>query len=167
MWVLIGVLSVIVYTDLRYYRIPNICILLGMAAAVAGYLYTGRLELILVSLVTSGIVFICFYPFYVMGGLGAGDVKLFMLMACYIRGEGLLHYITVTMLIAALLSAVKIFLYKESRDRLIYFAGYVRKVFITGVADEYKVDKGDSRCLIRMAVPAYISLIMMCFGVYA
>ena len=31
----------------------------------------------------SAVVFVAFYPFYLMGALGAGDVKLFMMMGCY------------------------------------------------------------------------------------
>ena len=111
-------------------------------------------------------IFLSFYPFYLMGGIGAGDIKLFMMTGCYIRGEALLHYMLVTMLIAAGFSALKMLVYTESRERLFYLARYIKKVVLTGAIDEYHIDRTKKKCVIRLSIPALISLILMCAGLY-
>ncbi len=44
---------------------------------------------------------------------------------------------------------------------------YLRKVVMTGVVDQYQIDRAQKRCVVRLSIPAFISLIMMCAGVYA
>ena len=38
---------------------------------------------------------------------------------------------------------------------------------MTGVVDQYQIDRAQKRCVVRLSIPAFISLIMMCAGVYA
>lgn len=165
MGILIGVFCVAVFADWRSYRIPNPCILAGAAAGLImtgmSYSAAGVLE----SLADMLIIFIAFYPFYLLGGIGAGDVKLFMMTGCYIRGEMLLHYMIVTMLAAAALSVMKMTVFAESRERLVYLGRYLRKVALTGAIDEYRIDKSQKRSVIRLSIPALISLIIFYTGV--
>lgn len=160
MGILIGVFSIAVYTDWRSYRIPNWCILIGMAAGLImtamSYSVLGVVE----SVIDMFIIFSSFYPFYLLGGIGAGDVKLFMLTGCYIRGEALLHYLLTTMVIAAVISMIKMILFAESRERLFYLGRYLRKVALTGAVDEYEIDKAQKKSVIRLSIPALISLVL-------
>lgn len=112
------------------------------------------------------IVFLSFYPFYLLGGIGAGDIKLFMMTGCYIRGDALVHYLLVTMLAAAAASILKMLVYAESRERLLYLLRYMKKVALTGVMDEYQIDRTRKKCVIRLSIPAFISLVLMCAGAY-
>lgn len=166
MGILIGVFCVAIFTDWRFYRIPNICILAGMAAGLimtyVSYSGTGLLGVLAAVIV----IFMAFYPFYLLGALGAGDVKLFMMMCCWLREEALFHYMLVTMLTAAAVSVTKMVLYPESRERLFYLVRYVRKMALTGVVDDYETDMAQKRCVVRLSVPAFISLLLMCAGVY-
>ena len=111
-------------------------------------------------------VFLFLYPFYLLGALGAGDIKLFMMTACYVRGEQLMCYLLVSMILAALMSIFKMILYTESRARLFYLGRYVKKVILTGVIDTYQVDKTQRKSVIRLSIPAFISLLLMCVGIY-
>lgn len=170
MGILIGVFCVAIFMDWRYYKIPNTCILAGMTAglimAYRSQSVTGLLE----TFSAAAVVFLVFYPLYLLGALGAGDVKLFMMMGCYrsyMETDGLIHYMLVTMLIAAAVSAVKMILYAESRERLFYLGRYLRKVAVTGAIDSYQIDKTQKRCVVRLSIPAFLSLILMCAGVYA
>jgi hypothetical protein len=86
--------------------------------------------------------------------------------AFYIPYESLFHYLLVTMLIGAAIAIGKMLMFSQSRERLFYLGRYIRKVVLTGTIDEYEVDKSDRRSLIRMSVPAFISLILMCMGLY-
>lgn len=166
MGILICVFCVAIFTDWRCYRIPNLCIIIGAAAGLimtfVSYSFAGLLS----SIVGVLIVFMAFYPFYLMGGIGAGDIKLFMMAGCYIRGDELLLYMLVTMTVAAVWSGIKMLVYAESRERLFYLGRYIRKAVLTGAVDEYQTDKTQKRCVIRLSIPAFISLVLMVMGVY-
>jgi hypothetical protein len=71
------------------------------------------------------------------------------------------------MIIAAAISIVKLIVFREARERFIYLGQYIRKIILTRAVGDYKVDKGNKRALIRIAVPAFISLLLMYSGVYA
>ena len=167
MGILIGVFSVAIFTDWRCYRIPNICIGIGAVAGLimtyVSYSFAG----ILAALASMLIVFMAFYPFYLLGGIGAGDVKLFMMVGCYMKQDVLLRYLFVTMALAAVWSVVKMLVYAESRERLFYLGRYIRKAVLTGTIDEYQIDKTQKRCVIRLSIPAFISLLLMYYmGAY-
>lgn len=65
--------------DLRTRRIPNLLTLGGAVAALAYWLVVGGLSGLGVSAAGWGAGLFVFLPFFLLGGLGAGDVKL---MAC-------------------------------------------------------------------------------------
>ena len=166
MIILIGVFCVAVYMDLRFYRIPNLCILAGIISGLIMTCVSYSIIEMLAACMVMVMIFAVFYPFYLMGGLGAGDVKLLMMTGCFIQCGRILQYLLVTFLVAAVISTAKIVLFRESRERILYFGRYLKKVVLTGVVDSYMVDRTNKRCVIRLSVPAFVSLIMMCMGVY-
>lgn len=166
MGILIGVFCVVIFMDWRFYRIPNICIAIGMAAGLILTGVNGSVAKLIVLVGEMTVIFLFLYPFYLLKTLGAGDIKLFMMTACYIRGEQLLRYLFVSMFLAALISIFKMVLYNESRERLFYLGRYVRKVSLTGMIDTYQVDKTQKRSMIRLSVPAFLSLLLLCVGIY-
>lgn len=166
MGILIGVFSVAIFTDWRFYRIPNVCV---GAGALAGLIMTFVSDSVLglaAAAASMVIIFLAFYPFYLLGGVGAGDIKLFMMVGCYMRGDALVHYLLVTMLMAAVCSILKMLAYKESRERLFYLMRYIKKAVLTGAMDEYQIDRTQKKCVIRLSIPAFVSLILMCAGAY-
>ncbi|MDE6363436.1 MAG: A24 family peptidase [Lachnospiraceae bacterium] len=169
MGILIGVFSAAVFMDWRFYRIPNVCIAAGMAHGMIltymSFSWTGVVRVLGVM----AVLFMVFYPFYLLGALGAGDVKLFMMMGCFhplMEKDGLLHYMLVTMALAAIRSVMKMAVYPECRERLFYLARYVRKAVLTGTVDSYEIDKTQTRCVVRLSIPAFLSLLLMSAGVY-
>ncbi len=166
MGILIGVFSVAIFTDWRFYRIPNVCV---GAGALAGLIMTFVSDSVLglaAAAASMVIIFLAFYPFYLLGGVGAGDIKLFMMVGCYMKGDALVHYLLVTMLMAAVCSILKMLAYKESRERLFYLMRYIKKAVLTGAMDEYQIDRTQKKCVIRLSIPAFVSLILMCAGAY-
>lgn len=163
MGILIGVLVLVTITDLRSYRIPNICILIGMTGGFYMTYSSHSFEGILTSLGQMLLIFMAFYPFYLLKGIGAGDVKLLMMTAAYIQNMVLFNYIFMTMLIAAVISVVKMICFSQSRERLFYMFRYIRKAALTGAIDEYKVDTTNKKSLIRLSVPALLSMLLLIF----
>ncbi len=166
MGILIGVFSVAIFTDWRFYRIPNVCV---GAGALTGLIMTFVSDSALglaAAAASMVIIFLAFYPFYLLGGVGAGDIKLFMMVGCYMKGDAMVHYLLVTMLMAAVCSILKMLAYKESRERLFYLMRYIKKAVLTGAMDEYQIDRTQKKCVIRLSIPAFVSLILMCAGAY-
>lgn len=163
---LIGVFCAVIFMDLRFYKIPNLCIAAGMASGLIGTYADCSVAGLAGVAAGMFVVFMAFYPFYLLGGIGAGDVKLFMMMCCHLQGERLMRYLLVTMILAAVLAAVKMAWYAESRQRLCYLGRYLRKAVLTGCIDEYMIDKEEKKCVIRLSIPAFASLLLLCAGCY-
>ena len=69
------------FADLKTDRIPNGFLLLGMIIGVSGSILSGRnLSDILASVL---LAFLLMYPLYMIGALGAGDVKLFVMIGSF------------------------------------------------------------------------------------
>ena len=166
MGILIGVFCVAVCMDLRCYKIPNLCILVGIVSGLIMTCMSHSVVEMLGACIAMIIIFLAFYPFYLIGGLGAGDIKLFMMTACFIQEKRLITYLFVTFALAAVISATKILFFRESRQRLFYLGQYLKKAALTGSIDNYIVDKKNEKCVIRLSIPAFMSLLIMCFGIY-
>ena len=92
-----------------------------------------------------------------------------VMMGCYqalIGTDGLIQYMFFTMMLAAISSIIKMIVYTQSRERLLYLVRYLRKAILTGAVDAYEIDKTQRRCVVRLSIPAFISFILMCIGVY-
>lgn len=166
MAILMCIFCAAAYMDLRFYKIPNLCILTGILSGLimtyASYSFAG----VFAAGVSAAGIFAIFYPFYLMGGIGAGDVKLLMMTGFFMHDARLLiKYLLVTFALAAVISIVKMLLFAESKERLLYLGRYLRKAALTGSIDEYKVDKENKKCVIRLSIPALVSLALMWAGI--
>ena len=111
------------------------------------------------TLIQMAVVFAAFYPFYLLRGMGAGDVKLFMLLGSYLPKEQLITCIVAAMLIAGAASVVKILFSKQCRQHLKDMFLYIRKIVITGAAnDEMPIAK--KTAVIRLALPVLCSVLL-------
>lgn len=104
-----GILFAASYFDWRTEKIPNRLILLGLLPVMGALLQSRDLQEICWQLVSMvGVILIC-WPFYLMRGLGAGDVKLLALIGGV---EGLSNVFSVSVIafsLAGLFSLAKIF----------------------------------------------------------
>ncbi len=124
--------------DYRERRIPNYLIL-GMAVSGAGWrLYQERAPGAFWYLGQAVLVMAVLYPFFKTGGLGAGDVKLLGMTAGYLPAEKILGFLFCSLLVAAMISLVKILKKTDRRVR--------RGVCLSG--------------------PVFVSILMFLGGVY-
>jgi prepilin peptidase CpaA len=87
--VLLAMLAVAVVTDLRERRIPNIVTIPGLLAGlVIGAFIEGGIPA--PALLGAFLAFVVTIPFHALGGLGAGDVKLFTAVGAFVGPGGLL-----------------------------------------------------------------------------
>lgn len=149
--------------DLWQYRIPNLCIICGLAGKLLLCIQKEPENLWKI-LIQIAVVFCFFYPFYLLKGLGAGDIKLFMMMAAYLTQDKLIKSLLLTFMLAAVVSVIKMIANSDCRRRLFYFFGYLRKLLLTGAIDTYEVDKTKKNTVIRLALPAFFSVVWICAG---
>jgi prepilin peptidase CpaA len=93
---LIVVLLTAVVTDLRSYRIPNWLTVPAMACGLLIHTLLNGQSGLIMSLEGLGLGLGLFLVFYVMGGMGAGDVKLMAAVGSILGPEGVLAAAVVT-----------------------------------------------------------------------
>lgn len=165
MVILICVLLIAVIVDITSYRIPNMCITIGILTGLIRAFALGGIEMVLRAAGLTLIVFALGYPFYMMRGIGAGDVKLLMVIACYLPKEELEVCVVATMVIAGLVAITKMVIYRDSRERLQYLFCYLRKLIWCQAADVYEVDRKNKNCVIRLSIPMLCSVLLQVGGI--
>jgi len=104
------------YYDYRYRRIPNILLLMML---ITGLLWSfwnrgiGGMFLLAMAVV---LPMVLLYPFFKIGALGAGDVKLFGVCSGYLSLDRILYFLFFSMLIAALFSLIKLMVTRNIKE---------------------------------------------------
>ncbi len=109
-----------VFTDLFKDRIFNALVVPAMATGVISSILQGY-DRFFESLSAVGAAFLILLPVYLLKGIAAGDVKLFMSAASFLSVSDTLSCILISFLIAAVISVAVIIL-KRNRQKTIHFA---------------------------------------------
>lgn len=148
-------------------KIPN---WLAAAMALAGVLYRFWCQgLIGVPwfLAEALLVMALLYPLFQIGALGAGDVKLFGVAAGYLPFRKVFLFSFVSMLIAAMISLVKLIRGKLFRERLGIFFHYLREVADKGALLPYPTEGSAGRnAKVCLSGPVLLSLLLYLGGVW-
>ena len=155
--------------DLKTDRIPNGFIFLGIVIGVTGSFLFGRsiLEL-LVSVLPA---FFLMYPLFKTGVLGAGDVKLFVMIASFLPVREFMSILAGAFAIGAVFSLGKLITERNGRERFQYFFSYLCDVRRTGHWKIYGEDlKQDYHTYcknkIHFAVPILFSAVCRMGGLF-
>lgn len=148
-------------------KIPN---WLAAAMALAGILFRlwcqgliGVPWFLAQALVVMGVL----YPLFRIGALGAGDVKLFGVTAGYLPFRKIFLFSFVSMLIAAMISLVKLIRGKLFRERLGIFFHYVREVADKGALLPYPTgESAGGNAKVCLSGPVLLSLLLYLGGVW-
>ena len=181
-YALLFLLALACYFDYHEDRIPNVLVITGAVLAVVYRLLvccldTGAGQALSVALAAGlggmllwmGIVFILLYPFYKLGMLGAGDVKLYSVAAAFFAGKNCMGFLAVSMVIAAVLALFKLLYEKNVRDRLFYFCSYLADVLKYGSFRLYLREADVSehkRASLHMAGPMLLGCICYLCNMY-
>lgn len=96
---LITILAVCVITDLKSRKIYNKVIFPGLLIAFASHMLLGGFQDLLSSLIGFVVGFVVLFIPYLMGGIGAGDVKLLALIGA-LMGSSFVLYTSIYMALA-------------------------------------------------------------------
>lgn len=152
--------------DYKDRRIPNYLILFTAIWGMVWRSWNG-MSSILFYLGQTLLVMLLLYPFFKIGGLGAGDVKLLGATAGYLPFEKVLVFLFVSLLIAAVFSIIKMWRKHIFRDRMGYLKRYLTIVMTGGSLQIYGDEKGDRRPIgICLSGPILITVLLYLGGVY-
>jgi len=155
------------YFDYKRSRIPNRLIICLLLAGIG--------EKLLREGVAEGIFFcsrglcvmLLLYPLFKIGGLGAGDIKLYCVCAGYLSRHRFLYFFFVSLLIAAIFSLIKLIKESNMTERVTYLCQYIGDVVKTGAFGLYMENaREQKRCGICMAGPILLSLFLHMGGIY-
>ncbi|MBQ4521436.1 MAG: prepilin peptidase [Lachnospiraceae bacterium] len=128
-------LGLAVYYDIRYFRIPNSLIGIGMITGIIYQFVYGTVafsDVLLGMLIPVVILFLLFY----LHMLGAGDIKLLSMTGIFL-GTSMFAVIWQSFVIAAVISFFQLIIQKNFRSRISYFIGYCMNALKTGKVPPY------------------------------
>jgi prepilin peptidase CpaA len=79
---LVGAIACV--TDIRFRRIPNVLTLSAAVAAVVFHVFTMGMSGLVLALSGWAVGLVLFLPFFLLGGMGGGDVKLLAALGAWI-----------------------------------------------------------------------------------
>lgn len=144
MIVLLLILLAAVYTDYRQGRIPNWIILFGVISGLLISFLHGGIGFFLEALGGMFLPVVLLYPAFVIGGLGAGDLKLFAVVGSYLGIKGVLISLIIAFVVGAIVSLVKMIRFHNFKERIYYFFSYVTDIFFKGKWKLYEMTEGET-----------------------
>ena len=171
--VFVGVILIIaMYYDIREYRIPNKCILIGLIGGLVLQIVTNGM----IGIVYWAIGWLCvgmlFFPFSYLRMFGAADVKLFMVVGSCFSLRDTLEFAVVALWVGAVLSIGKMLRHRILFYQLRVLASYFYIIFANRKIMKYRMETSDSRGkenVLPFAVPMTIGygiwLVMKKYGI--
>lgn len=156
--------SLTVLWDIRVHRIPNIFIVfLILINSFNLFLFTltGKSDLsaTVIVLIKVILIFLILYPFFTIGALGAGDIKLIMVTA--VGCEDPFLYTFVVFVIASIMSLIRIRVSDDAKCRFYLLQYYILNSFHIKPFYQYETaPKASDRIKysIHLSIPVFIAL---------
>lgn len=168
--ILFFVLTVAAITDLLFDKIYNEWIL---CAAAAGLYYAVRqngTEGLMRALLSMTVVFVLLYPLFMIGGLGAGDIKLLSVAGCFLTLRETIFCLGISFLTGAVLSLLKMAAEKNFLQRMNYLLSYVSDVLRSGEWKFYEQEWDDRKKRregkIHFSVPVLLGMVIYKGGIH-
>ena len=113
-------------TDLKTDHIPNGLTMLGVVTGLTGsLLYRSDLLQPAASMLFA---FLLLYPLFKIGALGAGDIKVFIMIGSFVKMKDMIVVLVAAFVIGAVFSLVKLMIEHNGRERMCYFLSYLKDV---------------------------------------
>ncbi len=138
--ILFVMLTIAAVTDLLFDKVYNEWVLIGVTCGLAGALCNNGAEGLLWALLSMTAPVILLYPLFVIGGLGAGDIKLLAAAGCFLPVKETITCLGIAFLIGAVLSLLKMAAEGNFLQRIQYLLSYILDVFKSGEWKLYEQD---------------------------
>lgn len=155
------------YYDYRRGRIPNWLVAFLLVFGIAESFVDGGALALTGFLISALLVVLALYPFFKLGVLGAGDVKLLGFCAGYFPTDKILLFLFFSLLVAAIISLIRLLKEHDFKERFSYFCGYAHDVLKSGEWKLYIEDAAERRKAgICLSGPVLCSVLMYLGGIY-
>lgn len=156
--------------DLATGKVRNLIFYVGIVCSQIWCLVNYSVEKALKALVFAVIIAMILFPLFMIGCLGAGDIKLLMVIAGFYELKDMLRFIFVIFFIGAVIGAVMLIckgmLIKRVKRVLVYFAGIIRNGSIDKYNEFTSVKTIETDCnKIHFTLPILIGLILDVKGI--
>jgi len=153
--------------DYRKHRIPNYLVVLTAVLGAGWRLQDGGFPGLLGYMGQALLMMSMLYPFFKIGTIGAGDVKLLGVTAGYLPFKKILFFLFFSLLIAAIISLIKMWKKNYFKERVLYLLRYLSNVWKTGKWQLYlEEEENKSTVSICLAGPILFSVLLYLGGVY-
>ena len=155
------------WMDYRKKRIPNLLIIAIFLYGMVWRFFREGAGGIAAFAGQAVMVMCLFYFLFKLGAMGAGDVKLFGAAAGFLPLKKILIFLFISLLIAAIISLIKLWKKNYFWERLQYFAGYLADVWKSGRWSLY-LESGEEKSDVGICLsgPILLSLLLYLGGVY-
>lgn len=162
-FILLIVLAVAAVTDLFFDKVYNEWILLSVMTGLSCAVWQGGVKGLLWAGIAMTVPVIILYPLFMIGGLGAGDIKLLAAAGCFLTVRGILTCLALSFLIGAAISLLKMLAERNFLQRMKYLLSYILDVFRSREWKFYEQDiqehKKKNEGKIHFAVPVLLGVI--------
>lgn len=157
-------LFIAVVMDFSTRKIKNLWILGGMAAGILFNMISG-------GIIETGFAFarmllpLALLPLFGFGILGAGDIKLFMVIAFFQRWENLWKVVASAFILGAIAALCKLIITKGFRKRFSYLRNYILQVASTGNIRTYRTGVLQNTDVIHFSLYIFLGTVLVIGGV--
>ncbi len=155
------------WCDYKERKIPNLLLgVMFVSGWVYGVLLDGLWEVIRFP-IESIVVILLLYPLFKIGAFGAGDVKIYSICAGYLPYDKFLFFFFLSLLIAAMISLIKMIKECNAIERISYFCEYILSVVQNGRFHLYFENEREQKAAgVCLAGPILGSILLYIGGIY-
>ncbi len=180
-FVIFILLMAAVVMDFFFDKIYNEWILVLFVTGMSYTTWSGGFEGFIKALVSMAIPFFLLYPLFMIGVIGAGDVKLLSVMGSFFTVREIFICVLVSFLLGAVFSLLKMAAERNFLQRLRYLLSYVCDVFKTKEWKLYETQKNEftqgnepkaikerkerNKAKIHFALPIMLSVMLLKGGI--
>ncbi len=139
---LIIVLTIAVIADIRFYRIPNWLTFPSMLFGICYHTYANGFHGFVLCIAGLFLGICVFVPFYIVAGMGAGDVKLMGAVGVFLGPGGVFAAFLATAIIGGLYAIILLKLNGLLRETIIRYKAMLTTLIITRRFDYIPPEKG-------------------------
>ncbi|MBP5553471.1 MAG: prepilin peptidase [Lachnospiraceae bacterium] len=153
--------------DHLFHKIPNALILVMLISSVIYACMTSGPSLLPYAVFRMTVTGAVFYLFFVIGAMGAGDVKLLAACSGFMTGTRTLIFIFIAMMIASLYGVTQLCIRKEFGKRMRRLELYIGNLLKTGKVQRYHCSREAAvRNGVALAGPMFLSALIGIGGLY-
>lgn len=157
--VLFVILAVAVITDMVFDKIYNEWICLAVMTGLSYAAWMGGPGGLVRALLSMALPVALLYPLFLIGGLGAGDIKLLAAAGCFLDVGETAACLGISFCIGAVFSLLKMLAERSLLRRMQYLLSYVRESAVSGDWKRYgQGENGTGK--IHFALPVLLGVIL-------